>query len=113
MEERNLRQFVNLAESLHFGRASEISHVSPSALSRNIRHLEEEVGAPLFERNNRSVALTHAGQIFLEYARDSLLQWDDLRNRLMEESGELRGEVSMYCSVTASYSFLFELLSRF
>ncbi|MGI9291631.1 MAG: HTH-type transcriptional activator IlvY [Gammaproteobacteria bacterium] len=113
MDERNLRQFVNLADSLHFGRASEASHVSPSALSRNIRQLEEKVGTPLFERNNRSVALTHAGRIFLDYARDSLLQWDALRNRLMQEAGELRGEVSMYCSVTASYSFLFELLNRF
>ncbi len=113
MDIRTLRQFVNLAESLHFGRASEASHVSPSALSRSIRQLEEEVGASLFERNNRSVALTHAGGLFLGYARDSLSQWDGIRNTLMEQSGELRGEVSMYCSVTASYSFLFELLSRF
>jgi LysR family positive regulator for ilvC len=113
MDDRTLKQFVNLAESLHFGRASEASHVSSSALSRSIRQLEDEVGVPLFERNNRSVALTHAGRLFLAYARDALLQWDDLRNRLMQEAGELRGEVSMYCSVTASYSFLFDLLSRF
>ena len=110
---RLLKQFVNLADSLHFGRASEASHVSPSALSRNIRQLEGELGTTLFERNNRSVALTHAGSLFLVYARDSLGQWDAIRNSLMEESGELHGEVSMYCSVTASYSFLFELLSRF
>jgi len=113
MDMRLLRQFVNLAESLHFGRASEASHVSRSALSRSIRQLEDEVGAELFQRNNRSVALTHAGGLFLDYARDSLGQWDAIRNTLMEESGELYGEVSMYCSVTASYSFLFELLSRF
>ena len=113
MDDRTLRQFANLAESLHFGRASEASHVSPSALSRSIRQLEDEVGVALFERNNRSVALTHAGRMYLDYARDALVQWDALRNRLMEEAGELRGEVSMYCSVTASYSFLFELLSRF
>lgn len=113
MDSRHLRQFVNLAETLHFGRASEASNVSPSALSRSIRQLEDEVGAALFNRNNRSVELTHAGHLYLQYARDALLQWDALRNRLMQESGELRGEVSMYCSVTASYSFLFELLSRF
>jgi LysR family positive regulator for ilvC len=71
------------------------------------------VGASLFERDNRSVALTHAGGLFLDYARDALGQWDVIRNALMEQSGELHGEVSMYCSVTASYSFLFELLSRF
>ena len=113
MDVRSLKQFVNLADSLHFGRASEASHVSPSALSRSIQRLEDEVGAILFERNNRSVSLTHAGGLFLNYARDSLGEWDAIRNTLMEESGELHGEISMYCSVTASYSFLFEILARF
>jgi LysR family positive regulator for ilvC len=113
MDTRSLKQFVNLADSLHFGRASEASHVSPSALSRSIQRLENEVGATLFARNNRSVSLTHAGSLFLNYARDSLGEWDAIRNTLMEESGELHGQISMYCSVTASYSFLFEILTRF
>ena len=113
MDDRSLKQFVKLADSLHFGRASEASHVSPSALSRSIQRLEEELGVALFERNNRRVALTHAGHLFLGYARDSLGDWEAIRNTLMEQSGELHGEISMYCSVTASYSFLFEILTRF
>ena len=113
MDTRSLKQFVTLAESLHFGRASESSHVSPSALSRSIQRLENELGVILFERNNRSVALTRAGNLFLGYARDSLGQWDAVRNELMEASGELHGEISMYCSVTASYSFLFDILTCF
>ena len=113
MDVRSLQQFVNLAESLHFGRASEASHVSPSALSRGIRRLEQDVGAQLFERNNRSVSLTHAGRLFLGYARAALGDWDTIRNTLMEASGELHGEISMFCSVTASYSFLFDILTRF
>jgi LysR family positive regulator for ilvC len=113
MDMRALKQFVTLAECLHFGRASESCHVSPSALSRGIRRLEEETGATLFERNNRSVALTRPGHLFLTYARDALVQWDSVRNELMEEAGELRGEIRLYCSVTASYSFLFDILTRF
>jgi LysR family positive regulator for ilvC len=113
MDLRLLNQFVNLAKTLHFGRASETCHVSPSALSRSIRQLEQEAGARLFDRDNRTVRLTRAGELFLVYARDSLAQWDVIHNTLMEESGELRGEVSLYCSVTASYSFLFEILSVF
>ena len=112
MDHRALKQFVNLAQSLHFGRASEASNVSPSALSRSIQRLEDELGVTLFERNNRSVSLTHAGTLFLAWARDSLGDWDAIRNTLLAESGELRGEVSIYCSVTASYSFLFEILAR-
>jgi len=113
MDDRSLQHFLVLAENLHFGRAAEACHVSPSALSRGIRRLEEEAGAALFERNNRSVSLTHAGQLFLDYARDALNAWETVRNSLMEAAGELHGEISMFCSVTASYSFLFDLLTRF
>jgi LysR family positive regulator for ilvC len=112
MDSRRLKQFVALAGSLHFGRAAEATNVSPSALSRSIQRLEEELGVALFERNNRSVSLTDAGHRFLPYARDSLRDWDSIRNRLMAESGEVHGEVSLYCSVTASYSFLFDILAE-
>ncbi|MFW2405734.1 MAG: HTH-type transcriptional activator IlvY [Gammaproteobacteria bacterium] len=113
MDTRTLKQFVTLAETLHFGRASEACHISASALSRSIRQLESEVGVVLFERDNRSVELTPHGVRFLEFARDALTQWDVVRNKLAAETGELQGEVSIYCSVTASYSFLFDLLSEF
>jgi LysR family positive regulator for ilvC len=112
MDLRQLRQFVALADTLHFGRASAASHVSPSALSRGIRQLERDVGAALFERDNRSVSLTRQGATFLGWARDVLAGWDEVRHTLQAQGGVLQGEVSLYCSVTASYSFLFELLSR-
>lgn len=110
---RSLRQFTLLAEMLHFGRASKAGRISPSALSRSIRQLEDQLGVALFERDNRSVALTAAGETFLIYARDALTQWDVIRQDLMQQAGELRGEISIFCSVTASYSFLYDLLSRF
>ncbi len=113
MDQKSLQQFVALAETLHFGRASEACHLSVSAFSRGIRQLEESVGVALFLRDNRSVSLTHEGALFLAYARDTLAEWDSIRNTLLEEAGELHGEVSIYCSVTASYSFLFDLLSEF
>ena len=86
MDSRLLRQFLNLADALHFGKASEASHVSPSALSRSIRQLEAEVGVALFARNNRTVTLTHEGKLFLPYAREALTQWDAIRNTLMAEA---------------------------
>lgn len=112
MHIRQLRQFVHLAEALHFGRASAASRVSASALSRSIRQLEREIGAVLFDRDKRSVALTPQGETFLGWARDTITGWDVVRHRLQEQSGMLQGEVSLYCSVTASYSFLFQLLGR-
>jgi LysR family positive regulator for ilvC len=113
VDTRQLQHFLNLSDSLHFGRAAEASHISPSALSRSIQRLEDELGIVLFERNNRSVSLTAAGRLFLDYARDAIGEWDAICNTLMAEAEELRGEVSMFCSVTASHSFLFDILARF
>jgi LysR family positive regulator for ilvC len=112
MDTKSIRQFLAVAESLHFGRAAEACHVSPSALSRGIQRLEESLGATLFERSKRNVNLTRSGELFLDYARNALADWDTVRNRMMAESGDLVGEISLYCSVTASYSFLFDLLAR-
>lgn len=113
MDFRPLQHFLALAETLHFGRASDTCHVSPSTLSRTIRHLEDSLGVALFERDNRTVRLTREGHLFQQYARDAIEQWELLRHSLMEEARELSGEISIFCSVTASYSFLYELLSEF
>ena len=75
MNIRALGHFLALAEHLHFGRASIACDISISALSRNIRQLEEETGATLFNRDNRAVSLTAKGQRFQQYAKDATRQW--------------------------------------
>lgn len=72
IEIRLLRQFVAVAEELHFHRAAERLHMAQPPLSQAIRRLEAEIGAPLFVRNNRNVALTLAGISFLDTARTVL-----------------------------------------
>ncbi|MGD9859051.1 MAG: HTH-type transcriptional activator IlvY [Marinobacterium sp.] len=113
MDTRTLRLFLSLADTLHFGRSSEACHVSPSTLSRAIKQLEDSLGVELFLRDNRSVQLTPEGMRFAQYAREALQQWEQVRHSLLESASELQGEISVYCSVTASYSFLYSLLSRF
>ncbi|GAA5111734.1 HTH-type transcriptional activator IlvY [Alloalcanivorax gelatiniphagus] len=113
MDTRPLRLFLALAETLHFGRAGDRCHMSPSAVSRTIRQLEDELGVTLFLRDNRSVSLTREGRRFQQYAREALAQWDSLRHSMQESGRVLQGELSLYCSVTASYSFLYDILSRF
>ncbi len=113
MNIKSLHHFLALAQTLHFGRASEEANISLSAMSRHIRQLENELGVPLFTRDNRSVALTPEGSAFETYARETLSRWDQLKKELSDSSENLHGEISLYCSVTASYSILFDLLNRF
>lgn len=113
MDDRSLRACLSLADTLHYGRASGACHMSPSTLSRIISGLEKELGVRLFERDNRSVSLTPAGERFRTWARETLEQWEALRAGLSADSDELTGEISIYCSVTASYSFLYDPVAEF
>lgn len=113
MNLRTLQHFILLSETLHFGRASTRANISTSALSRHIRQLEIELNVSLFDRDNRTVELTAAGHKFQRYARDTVQQWEQICFELTDPAEQLQGEVSLYCSVTASHSILFDLLNRF
>jgi DNA-binding transcriptional LysR family regulator len=81
MELRQIRSFLSIAETLHFGRTAELIHISQPALSLQIRALEEEVGVRLFERNRRKTTLTAAGFAFRDHAAAALSQLEQATRR--------------------------------
>ena len=86
LEARQLRYFVAVAEELHFGRAAERLSMAQPPLSRAIRELEGRLGVALFERTTRRVALTAAGEVFLQDAH-SALDAIDLAERRARHAG--------------------------
>jgi DNA-binding transcriptional LysR family regulator len=90
MELRQIRSFLSIAETLHFGRTAELIHLSQPALSLQIRALEEEVGARLFERNRRKTTLTAAGLAFRKDAAAAVSQLDQaIRGARLAANGKL------------------------
>ena len=112
MNQHDLKNFLTVAEVLHFGRASEMCHLSASALTRSIQRLEAELGQQLFLRDNRTVLLTRAGEVFQEYARKAQRDWLAMCEEI-EDDGRVHGAVSIYASVTAVYSVLPDLLMQY
>ncbi|MCW8333190.1 HTH-type transcriptional activator IlvY [Vibrio paucivorans] len=113
MNIKHLQMFIHLCDSKNFSKTASAMHISPSALSRQIQKLEEETGQNLFLRDNRSVELTPAGKKLLPVAMKILSEWQQYNAQLEGHEQELTGEIRLFCSVTASYSHLPELLSDF
>lgn len=84
---RQMQYAAALAETGHFGRAAERCHVTQPGLSQQIRQLEEQCGAPLFERLGKSVRLTPLGREFVERARPILEQSEGLASFVAGQRG--------------------------
>jgi DNA-binding transcriptional LysR family regulator len=109
---RQLRVFSEVARQLSFAKAARALHLTPPAVTMQVRELEGHVGMPLFDRSGRSVTLTTAGEYMLVYTRKMLATLKDAEDtaaRLLKlEVGTLTiGMVS-----TAKY-FLPHLLAQF
>lgn len=113
MDIRSAQLFQHLASSLNFSKTSEQMYVSAPTLTRVIQRLEQELGVELFFRDKRSVRLTAAGNRFQQFVRLWLDEWHQLQVDLQLASAELTGEISVFCTVTASYSHLPAILDRF
>lgn len=90
---RQLRYFEALARQNHFGRAAEVCAISQPALSMQIKDMEAELGAPLFERGAREVHLTNLGAAIAPRVRDILRGVDELSDLARASQGRMVGRL--------------------
>jgi LysR family hydrogen peroxide-inducible transcriptional activator len=95
MNLRDLRYALAVAEHRHFGRAAELCHISQPTLSTQLRKLEEELGVVLFERTNKSVATTPAGEALLAHARAAVDAADAMLALAQASRDPLRGPLRL------------------
>jgi len=106
MELWQLRTFTAIAETLNFTKASEKLHLTQSAVSHQIKALEEELGVPLFIRAKSGVILTDAGKLALEYAVRILNEAEEMRERVAGRERALAGRVRV-AAATQALVYLF------
>ncbi|MFD5319673.1 LysR family transcriptional regulator [Streptomyces sp. NPDC127098] len=113
MELRQLEYFVAVAEERNFTRAAERVNISQSGVSAQIRQLERELGAELFDRSARAVTLTVAGKAALEPARAALAAAASVGQAVGEVTGLIRGRLTFGMVVGCTLTPLFEALAAF
>lgn len=109
---RQLRVFTEVAKHLGFSQAAEQLHLTPPAVTMQVKELEGHVGMPLFERQGRQVHLTMAGEYFLVYAKRLLSTLKDADNVMARFKRVETGVLTIGLLSTAGY-FLPALLARF
>lgn len=111
MELRQLRYFVGVSEAGSLLKASTQLHVAQPALGQQIAALEHELGAQLFARSSRGMALTPSGRLFLEHARLVLADAERARLAVREASAVPHGEVAIGLPTTVALAVTLPLLS--
>lgn len=95
VEFQHLRYVIAIAEERSFTRAAQRCFVVQSALSHQVKALEQELGTALFVRSSRRVELTAAGEAFLSEARASLAAADRAVMAAAEATGQIRGSMAI------------------
>ncbi|MFI0422421.1 LysR family transcriptional regulator [Spongiactinospora gelatinilytica] len=113
MQLQQLAYFVAVAEARHFTHAAERMRVAQPSLSKQVRALEEELGAPLLNRARGNVTLTPAGEALLPLARRMLADADTARREVAELAGLRRGRVRLGATPSLCAGLLADALARF
>jgi DNA-binding transcriptional LysR family regulator len=109
---RQLRVFTEVARRLSFVRAAEVLHLTPPAVTMQVKELEAAVGLPLFDRQGRTISLTTTGEYFLVYAKRLISTLKDAEDAMARFKRVEAGMLNIGLVSTAKY-FIPRLLARF
>ncbi|WP_211284148.1 LysR family transcriptional regulator [Oceanimonas doudoroffii] len=113
MTAKQLRAFIAVAQTLNFAQACERVHLSQSALSLNIKALEDSLGGRLFSRTTRHVRLTPEGEALLPLARRLMAEWDNVQDELRQRFTLRQGRVAIAAMPSFAGNLLPALLRDF
>lgn len=113
MNLQQLLTFVRVAETQNFTRAAELLHMTQPAVTQQIRALEDEFGQALFDRIGRSVHLTQAGEVLLDYAQRIADLFNECRTAMQDLQQVGRGRLRIGAGLTLSVFVLPALLSAY
>ena len=113
MKLTQIRHLVAVAERGSLPSGAEQLGVSQNALIRSIRELEQELGAALFKRNNRSMTLTAVGEIFVQRAAAAQLELNRASDEMRQNRGSFTGLVSIALSASPHAAILPMVLTPF
>jgi len=113
MERRHLEAFICVAKTLSFSKAAEKMYISQPTVSAYINTLEKSLGAQLFVRNTKEVALTKAGRDFLSYAQKILSLQEQALQCVSGKDWNLHGEIDIIASTIPAQHLLPEIIASF
>lgn len=108
-----LKEFLVLAEKLNFTETAASLYLAQPVLSRHIRQLEDELGAPLFHRNRQSVELTKIGRLFMEDARLIVDTWNQSKRKIERAVNTYESSMTVCFLDGAARGYLPQWVSRF
>nr|WP_320025071.1 LysR family transcriptional regulator [uncultured Acetobacterium sp.] len=113
MDYQQLKYFQKLADIGNYTKAADELDLSQSALSRSILKLEEEIGAPLFQRKSRGALLNRYGQIFLQSVNKAIGEIDEAKQAITNLVDPTQGSISLGFIQPLGSSYIPDLISAF
>lgn len=113
MQTRTSRNFVAIAQHASLREAAEVLNIAQPALSRQIAKIEAELGVALLQRSPTGISLTPAGQVYLRYAREQLVEEERLRAELRGLKGLHQGTLRIHAIESLAKSVLSPVLAQF